>query len=131
VTRAIYETYNSQKGWLTAAQLFATRLCCVAIRRRAIWTFVKGSIGVADFDRDAPSKLFTMRTRPDSRYRLNKSGFPMVNMSRSTDIDFWLAWDFPSEGFSLNCSHVEVAIFASCKYKLLGKEHFGEKQSRN
>ena len=48
----------------------------------------------------------------------------MVDMSSSTYINFWLTWDFPCKSFSLNRSHMEAAIFASCKYTLLGIERF-------
>ena len=50
----------------------------------------------------------------------------MIDMSRSAYVDFWLTWDFSGEGFSLNRSHMETAIFASYKYKPLGREHFRE-----
>ncbi len=80
MARRVYKTHDPEKFTFTST-VSALGLSTIAYRWGALRTFVKCSIGIADLDGDASSKLFAMSAGPDSCDGFDKSRLAMVNMA--------------------------------------------------
>src|SRR5918911_1297844 len=89
MTWRVNEAHHPQK-FTVSTTISTFGLSAVAHRRRTAWTFVKCGISIADFNCNAPPKLLTMSTGPDSSDSFNKCRLAMVNVPRSTDVNTWL-----------------------------------------
>lgn len=74
------KTHYPEKFTFSSA-VSALGLSTIAYWWGALRTFVKCSIGIADLDGDASSKLFAMSAGPDSCDGFDKSRLAMVNMA--------------------------------------------------
>src|SRR5487761_238839 len=88
----VHETHGSKKTSGPRA-FWAGRICRVAFRFGTILAFVERCVGVANLDRDTPPQLLAMSAGPDSCYRLNQRGLPMIYVSTGTDVHYRLGRD--------------------------------------
>lgn len=80
MTWRVDKTHYAEKFTFTSA-VNTLGLSAITYWWGTVRTLVKGSVGIANFDGDASSKLFTMSAGPDSCNGFDKRRLAMVDMA--------------------------------------------------
>ena len=72
---------NHPEKFTLSSTVGALGLCAIALRCRALRTFVKCRISISNLDGNASSKLFAMSAGPDSCDGFDKSRLAMVDVA--------------------------------------------------